>query len=64
MESHSTLETKRGNKPCNTWNHQAETAKYEPITITEVVSADQISEQITGLLDRLISVSEENKKRR
>jgi hypothetical protein len=64
MESHSALDTKRGNEPCNTWNNQAETAKYEPITISEVVSADQISEQITGLLDRLISVSEENKKRR
>ena len=53
----------RGNVSYNTWNYQAAIEKKEPLTIAGIVSADQVYERITYLLDRLIPVAEEYKVR-
>ena len=55
------LDPKRGNASYNYWNYQESSAKNEPLTIAGVVSADQIFERITYLLDRLLPVAEEYK---
>jgi mannonate dehydratase len=52
---------KRGNASYTYWNYQESLAKNEPLTIAGVVSADQIFERITYLLDRLLPVAEEYK---
>ena len=57
------LDPQRGNASYNYWNYQESLAKNEPLTIAGVVSADQIFERITYLLDRLIPVAEEYKVR-
>lgn len=54
---------KRGNASYTYWNYQESLAKNEPLTIAGVVSADQIYERITYLLDRLLPVAQEYKVR-
>jgi mannonate dehydratase len=63
LRNGKTLDPKRGNVSYNTWNYQAAVKKNEPPTIAGVVSADQVYERITYLLDRLIPVAEEYKVR-
>jgi len=58
-----TLDPMRGNASYNTWDYQAAVKKNEPLTIAGIVSADQMFERITYLLDRLIPVAEEYKVR-
>ena len=57
------LDPKRGNASYKYWNYQESLSKNEPLTIAGVVSADQIYERITYLLDRLLPVAEEYKVR-
>lgn len=58
-----TLDPMRGNASYNAWDYQAAVKKNEPLTIAGVVTADQMFERITYLLDRLIPVAEEYKVR-
>ena len=53
----------RGNAIYTSWNYQESAGKNEPLTIAGIVSADQIYERITYMLDRLIPVAEEYKVR-
>ncbi|MEI6138563.1 MAG: mannonate dehydratase [Mariniphaga sp.] len=57
------MDPHRGNASYNTWNYQAAIEKKEPLTTAGIVSADQVYERITYLLDRLIPVAEEYKVR-
>ncbi len=57
------VDPKRGNASYTTWNYREAEAKNEPLTIAGVVSADEMYERITYLLDRLLPVAEEYKVR-
>ena len=57
------IDPKRGNASYSYWNYQESLNKNEPLTIAGEVSADQIYERITYLLDRLLPVAEEYKVR-
>lgn len=56
-----TVDPKRGNASYSTWDYQDAVKKNEPLTIAGIVSADEMFERITYLLDRLIPVAEEYK---
>ncbi len=58
-----TLDPKRGNASYHTWNYEAAVAKNEPLTLAGVVTADEMYERITYLLDRLLPVAAEYKVR-
>ena len=58
-----TLDPKRGNASYHTWNYQAAVRKNEPLTLAGVVTADEMYERITYLLDRLLPVAAEYKVR-
>jgi mannonate dehydratase len=57
------VDPKRGNAVYTTWNYRDAVAKNEPLTVAGTVSADEMFERITYLLDRLIPVAEEYKVR-
>ncbi|MEI6678128.1 MAG: mannonate dehydratase [Mariniphaga sp.] len=63
LRTGNTIDPKRGNASYTYWNYQESLNKNEPLTIAGVVSADQIYERITYLLDRLLPVAEEYKVR-
>ena len=56
-----TLDPKRGNTEYTTWNYEAALTLNELKTLAGDVSADQIFERITYLLDRLLPVAKEYK---
>ena len=58
-----TLDPKRGNASYHTWNYEDAVAKNEPLTLAGVVTADEMYERITYLLDRLLPVAAEYKVR-
>lgn len=49
----------RGNALYSTWNYQEALKRNDPTTIAGEVSADQIFERVTYLLDRILPVAEE-----
>jgi mannonate dehydratase len=56
-----TLDPKRGNTEYTTWNYAEAVKINEPKTIAGDVSADQMFERITYMLDRCLPVAEEYK---
>jgi len=59
LRTGKTLDPTRGNASYNTWNYEEAVNRNEPKTIAGDVSADEIYERITYLLDRILPVAEE-----
>ena len=61
LRTGKTLDPKRGNSEYLTWNWEEAQKRNDPKTIAGDVSADQIFERITYMLDRCLPVAEEYK---
>lgn len=55
------IDPKRGNAEYSVWNYEEAIKKNDPKTIAGDVSADQLFERITYLLDRILPVAKEYK---
>lgn len=61
LRTGKTIDTKRGNAEYSTWNYEEAVKRNDPKTIAGDVTADQIFERITYLLDRILPVAKEYK---